>query len=214
MVKWIGGNNNSSVALKAELRIRNLPEDPAVLDLFCGTGQMYESAYKDLAVLYHGVDKEKIHDPEICTLADNLVFLKRENIDQYNVFDLDDYGSPWKQLYLILRKLNRPDATIFITDGIIMRMNVDGQITKFISATEGLPRKTNIPGLNRWYIDIFATMLLDLEKRYGWRVVKAVYFNNGFTHHGITAYYWCLKLEKYFSGDGKQENKDSKKPEF
>lgn len=192
MIKQWGKVDNSSTGLKADLRIRNLPESPAVLDLFCGTGQMYELAYKGRAVLYHGVDKEKIHDPEICTLANNVAFIKQNSIDQYNVFDLDDYGSPWKQLYFILRKLNRPDVTIFITDGMIQHQKVNKNITRFMSATERLPRKANIPGLDRWYVDIFATMLLDIEKRYGWKVIKAEYFHN----ERRSVYYWCLRLEK------------------
>lgn len=210
MIKQWGKVDNSSTALKAELRIRNLPESPAVLDLFCGAGQMYSAVYKGRAILYRGVDKEKIHDPEICTLTNNVAFIQQNNIDQYNVFDLDDYGSPWKQLYLILRKLNRPDVTIFITDGMIQHQKVNKNITRFMSATERLPRKANIPGLDRWYVDIFATMLLDIEKRYGWKVIKAEYFHN----ERRSVYYWCLKLEKYTSGDEKRKNKDSKKTEF
>ena len=196
MAKQWGKVDNSSTALKAELRTRNLPESPAVLDLFCGTGQMYELAYKGRAVLYHGVDKEKIHDPEICTLANNVAFIKQNSIDQYNVFDLDDYGTPWKQLYLILRKLNRPDVTIFITDGLVMHQKVDGKVTKFVSATEHIRRDANIPGINRWYVDIFATMLLDLEKRYNWKTVKAQYFHN----ERRTVYYWALKMERVQRG--------------
>lgn len=210
MIKAWGKVDNSATELKAQLRIRNLPEAPAVLDLFCGTGQMYRAAYKDRAILYHGVDKEKVHDPEICTLADNLAFLQREDIDRYNVFDLDDYGSPWKQLYIILRKINRPDVTIFITDGLVMHQKVDGKVTKFVSATERIRRDANIPGLNRWYVDIFATMLLDLEKRYGWRTVKAEYFHND----RRSVYYWALKFEKRVSSEQKPKNKRPKRPEF
>ena len=192
MIKQWGKVDNSSMRLKADLRIRNLPESPAVLDLFCGAGQMYNAAYRGRVVLYRGVDKDKIHDPDICTLANNVAFIQQNNIDRYNVFDLDDYGSPWKQLYLILRKLNRPDVTIFITDGLVMRQKVNGKVSKFVSATERIRRGMNIPGLNRWYVDIFATMLLDIEKRYGWKVINAKYFHN----ERRSVYYWCLRLEK------------------
>ena len=191
-IKQWGKVDNSATQHKAQLRIRNLPKEPAVLDLFCGAGQMYRLAYQDRTVLYHGIDKEKIHDPAICTLGDNLKYLQKNNIDQFNVFDLDDYGTPWKQLYLLLRKLNRPDVTIFVTDGLVMHQKIDGKVTKFVSATERLGRKINIPGLNRWYVDIFATMLLDVEKRYGWKTVKAEYFHN----ERRSVYYWCLKLQK------------------
>lgn len=191
-IKQWGKVDNSATQHKAQLRIRNLPKAPAVLDLFCGAGQMYRLAYRDRAVLYYGIDKEKIHDPAICTLGDNLAFIQQNDIDQYNVFDLDDYGTPWKQLYLILKKLKRDEVTIFVTDGLVLRQKMDGTVSKFVSATEQVPRKMNIPGLNRWYVDIFATMLLDIEKRYGWRTIKAVYFHSD----RRSVYYWALKMEK------------------
>ncbi len=208
MVKQWSKVDNSATALKAQLRINNLPEAPAVLALFCGAGQMYRLAYRDRAKLYHGVDKEKTHDPATCTLGDNLAFIQQNDIDQYNVFDLDDYGCPWKQLYLILRKLNRPDVTIFVTDGLVMHQKVAGKVTRFVSATERIRRDFNVPGLNRWYTDIFATMLLDIEKRYGWKVTKAEYFHN----ERRSVYYWALKMEKLPEVGRDTKSKGQKSP--
>jgi hypothetical protein len=187
-----GKTDNSMVSEKAELRIRNLPEKARVIDLFCGEGEMYHRAYKNLACEYHGVDKKQIHSSHLCTLTNNVIYVTRNDLSRYNVFDLDDYGSPWKLLYLILRKQPPGEITIFITDGLILHQKIDGQVTKFVSATEQIPQEMNIPGLNRFYIDIFATMLLDIQKRYGWKVKKALYFHNS----RRTVYYWCLKLKK------------------
>jgi len=184
--------DNSNEWLKAALRKKYLPTRPVVLDLFCGHGRMYELAYKEKAAGYHGVDNKKIHDPAICTLTNNVVFIAHNDITKYNVFDLDDYGTPWKQLYLILKKLKRDEVTIFVTDGLVLCQKMDGTVSKFVSATEQVPRKMNIPGLNRWYVDIFATMLLDLERRYGWKTANAQYFHN----ERRTVYYWALKMER------------------
>lgn len=184
--------DNSMAHQKALLRLTNLPKRARVLDLFCGNGEMYNRAYKGRVEYYHGVDKEKIHNPKICTLTNNIVYITQNNLDDFNTFDLDDYGTPWKQLYLILKKLKRDEVTIFVTDGLVLRQKMDGTVSKFVSATEQIPRKMNIPGLNRWYMDIFATMLLDLEKRYNWKTVKAQYFHN----ERRTVYYWALKMEK------------------
>ena len=170
--------DNSMAHQKALLRINNLPKRARVLDLFCGNGEMYNRAYKGRVEYYHGVDKEKIHNPKICTLTNNLVYITQNNLDDFNDFDLDDYGTPWKQLYLILKKLKRDEVTIFVTDGLVLRQKMDGTVSKFVSATEQVPRKMNIPGLNRWYVDIFATMLLDLERRYGFKSANAQYFHN------------------------------------
>jgi hypothetical protein len=187
-----GKEDNSMAHQKALLRINNLPKRARVLDLFCGNGEMYNRAYKGRVEYYHGVDKEKIHNPKICTLTNNIVYITQNNLDDFNTFDLDDYGTPWKQLYLILKKLKRDEVTIFVTDGLVLRQKMDGTVSKFVSVTEQIPRKMNIPGLNRWYVDIFATMLLDLEKRYNWKTVKAQYFHN----ERRTVYYWALKMEK------------------
>lgn len=189
--QWVS-QDNSMKRQKAQLRVKNLPQSARVLDLFCGNGEMYREAYQGRVEYYHGVDKEKVHDSELCTWTDNLLFLKHTHIDSYNVFDLDAYGCPRKQLYFVLKKLKRADATIFITDGLVMHQKVDRQVTKFVSATEQIPRKFNVPGLNRWYEDIFATMLLDIERRYGWKTTNAQYFYN----ERRTVYYWCIKLKK------------------
>lgn len=185
---------------KAALRIKYLPEKAMVLDLFCGTGEMYRAAYKDRAGNYQGVDKKQIHDPAICVLMNNEAFIAQRNIDTYNVFDLDAYGTPWKQMYLLLRKLKRSDAVLFVTDGLVMHQKVDGDVTKFVSATERVNSDLNVPGLNRFYVQIFATMLLDIESRYGWKTQKAVYFHN----ERRSVYYWYLKMSKSEEGQEKQ----------
>jgi len=184
--------DNSMAPQKAELRRRNLPRRARVLDLFCGNGEMYRLTYKNRVALYHGIDKEKVHDPGICTLINNNIYITHNDMNQYNVFDLDDYGSPWKQIYLILRKYTKAKLTLFVTDGLVLHQNLVGDVSRFVSATEGLPRQTNIPGLGRWYVDIFATMLLDLEKRYGYQTQKAEYFHND----KRTVYYWHIDLQR------------------
>jgi hypothetical protein len=185
-----GKTDNSMEKQKAELRIRNLPNNARILDLFCGMGEMYNRAYKGRVSRYHGTDKEKVHDPAVCTLINNTVYIAHNDISDYNVFDLDDYGTPWKLIYLILRKLPPGEITMFITDGLVMHQKVDGTVTKFVSATERVPQKMNLPGINRFYVDIFATMLKDIERRYGWITQKAQYFHND----RRSVYYWALKL--------------------
>lgn len=215
MAKAWGKEDNSMTAGKVALRLKNLPQEPIVLDLFCGTGKMYEGAYKGRAVEYHGVDKEKVHDESICTLEDNIQYVLKSDTSGYNVFDLDDYGTPWKLLYLIMQNAKQKVLTFFITDGLVKHQKVDGTVTKFVSATEQLPKKFNIPGLNRWYEDIFLTMLLDIEKRYGYSVTKTECFHN----ERRSVYYWCVKLKKIqgqkvnvYSDDGipqKENNKNN-----
>jgi hypothetical protein len=187
-----GKTDNSMEKEKADMRIKYLPDSARVLDAFCGNGEMYNRAYKGRVKLYHGIDREKIHTPDICEIGDNINYILRKDISQFNVFDLDDYGTPWKQLYLIVKKIPAGQYTFFVTDGLVMHQKVDGQVTKFVSGTEQVPEGMNLPGLNRFYVDIFGTMLKDLERRYGCKIKYAAYFHN----QRRSVYYWVLKVEK------------------
>lgn len=180
------------VEMKAALRRRFLPPAAAVLDLYCGKGEMYRRAYQGKVALYRGVDYRIVHDSRLCSLMPNEVFVKRHDMGIYNVYDLDAYGCPWKLLYLVLRKRAPGEIALFVTDGLVMHQKVDTAATRMVSATERLPRGLRIPGLNRWYVDLFATMLLDLKRRYGWETAGAWYFHNS----RRSVYYWCLQMRK------------------
>ena len=187
-----GKTDNSMEKEKGIMRERYLPKNARVLDLFCGNGKMYRRAYKDRTIYYHGIDKNKIHDIELCELNNNIVYITRHDLKDFNTFDLDDYGSPWKQFYIIVKKIPAGEYTFFITDGLVMHQKVDGEVTKFVSGTEQIPEGMNIPGLNRFYIDIFGTMLKDLERRYGCEIQLAKYFHN----ERRSVYYWVIKIKK------------------
>ena len=184
--------DNSMEKEKALLRKKYLPADARVLDLFCGNGEMYNRAYKGNIKYYHGIDKEKVHDFSLCELQNNIIYIQHNDLSEFNTFDLDDYGSPWKQFYLILKKLPAGEYTFFITDGLVMHQKVDGQVTKFVSGTEDIRQDMNLPGINRFYVDIFGTMLKDVEKRYNCEVKLAKYFHN----NQRSVYYWAIKVNK------------------
>lgn len=141
--------DSSEVTYKIELRKKFLPENAKVLDLFCGMGTMYREVYKARATRYLGIDRYKIHDKDLCIRENNIHYVNENDIDDFNVFDLDDYGSPWKLLYLIIKKYNGPEAVFFITDGLLLNQKLSGNINKWVSATEKIPKGMNIPGLSR-----------------------------------------------------------------
>lgn len=187
-----GKTDNSNKWVKIYLRRKYISKKSKVLDLFCGNGEIYKNVYKGNVAGYTGIDKEKIHSETLCIKTNNLYFVSRNNLNGFNVFDLDDYGSPWKLFYLILKKWQGEKATFFITDGLKLHQNVDGNVTKWVSATEQIPCKMNIPGLSRWYLDIFATMLLDAQKRFNLKVENPVYIFND----RKTVCYWALNIKK------------------
>lgn len=187
----MGKIDNSNEAGKIALRRKFIPDNAAVLDCFCGTGKMYQGAYKN-AHRYIGLDNTKVHDENTCFIVDNLRYVKNNDISGFNVFDLDAYGCPRILLYTILGKCIQDDLTFFITDGLAERYKMSGDMPRFVRALEKVGKKFNVPGILRWYVDMFGTMLLDIEERFRYKTTKAVYFHN--TNH--TVYYWCLKLSR------------------
>lgn len=202
--------DNSSLDYKILLRTKYLPENARVLDLFCGNGEMYKKAYRGHVHYYRGIDKEKVHDTALCEINDNLRFIRDNDLKFFNVFDLDDYGSPWKQLYLIVRKLEAGEYTFFITDGLVLNMKLANRPCKFSLATEKFKKDMSIPGINRFYTEMFATMLQDLEKRYNCKVKMAKYLHN----EGRTVYYWAIKIQKQEKTEEKRSESEiiKKKP--
>ena len=190
-MKW-KRTDNSDIINKAELRKKYLPPNSKVLDLFSGAGQMFKNAYSGNVQKYHGIDSEKIHDSNLCDVCDNKTWLGKHSISEYNVFDLDDYGSPWKILWFIVGRIGDGQYTIFITDGLVMHQKVDGKVTRFVSATENIPREMNVPGINRFYEEIFLTMLRSMSVKFNltYSIIA------GFHNIKRTAFYWAIKFIK------------------
>lgn len=184
--------DNSHVELKSHLRRRLLPKDARVLDLFCGRGEMYHGTYKGRVKEYRGVDKEKVHDTSLCTIDDNMAWVKTHDIERFNVFDLDDYGSPWDLIYLVMSKAKQKEIAMFVTDGLVLRAKMMTSPTKFVSATNLIPIHMKIPGLHRWYVDMFKTMLLDIESRYGYKAEDGLYTRNS----KGSVFYWGIRFNK------------------
>lgn len=187
--------DNQYEALKVALRKRFLPVEAKVLDLYCGSGVLYNSVYKGCVRKYVGVDKDKIHDSALCTLMDNESFIGTLDISTFNVFDLDAYGCPWKLIYRILERHNGQEIYLFVTDGLKTNLFGSyagtGELSEMVLATEGISRKFKIPCMGRWYEEMFCTMLSLAEDRYGWTFTTAYHVP---ATKGVS--YWFLKVEK------------------
>ena len=190
--------DNHFEALKVSLRKRFLPSKARVLDLFCGEGILYQNVYEGVVEKYFGVDKEKIHDSELCALSDNVSYLLGMSVvelSDYNVFDLDAYGCPWKLFYLLLERHSGPELTVFMTDGLKTNLFGSfagtGELCDMVLALEGILRKFEVPCMGRWYEEMFLTMLLTAEERYGWSVATAKHIS---ATKGVS--YWYISLKK------------------
>jgi len=190
-----GGTDNSNPEVKANLRRTYLDElkaEPRVLDLFCGAGEMYRRVYAGRVKEYIGIDREKVHDTELCLLMDNRSFVAHNDLGRFDVFDLDDYGCPWGLFYRVLEKVGRQTIVVFLTDGLMKRSQLNSKPPRIVAAINGIPKGMLIPALPRRYHDLFRTMLLDVEERYGYHIARATYARS----ERSDVYYWALRLEQ------------------
>jgi len=91
------------------------------LDLFCGGGEIWKNMYVGLP--YVGVDSKIQNDERETISCDNRRLLRHVafNVRDYNVFDLDAYGMPWEQWWLVVHRLGKlkpqERIVVFLTDG-------------------------------------------------------------------------------------------------
>ncbi len=193
--------DSSSLDRKVALRRKYLPPlaTARVLDLFCGAGEIYRMCYTEVEE-YVGVDNTKIHTPTAeghnCVLTDNYDFVRRHNIDRYNSIDLDAYGCPWLLLLEVVRRSNADDLTVFVTDGLPLRLMSNSRPPKVVQAVAGIPKGFKFPtrkGVSPvyFYEHIFAHLLYHVES-YGWQVLMAKYCWN--KEHTVA--YWVIKLSR------------------
>lgn len=95
--------HNSAPELKAELRRRLVTElggiaEARVLETHAGPGVMRLAAYKGVAD-WLGVDSDPASPDSIH--ADNRLVLRAIDLGRFNLFDVDAFGSPWEQLWIV-----------------------------------------------------------------------------------------------------------------
>lgn len=131
--------NNGPSEIKAQLREYCLERisDPRVLEVFCGSGVMYDRVWNN-ADHYLGIDKKKFFDKrnKMCGDAEKLV--SKLDPSLFNIFDIDAYGSPYTILKMIVdRVVPSGDMAFILTDGVNMDLKM-GRICKPIREMTGI----------------------------------------------------------------------------
>ena len=100
-----------------------------VFDAYAGPGAMYDGAWYE-AAQYTGCDEEWFRDARRVFVADNQVVLRALDLDAFNIFDLDAFGSPWECATIIAarRKVQPGEArqALCLTDGSGLRLKLSG----------------------------------------------------------------------------------------
>lgn len=111
--------DHSRVDLKIAVRDRMLEwvaEDRRVLDLYCGTGRMYEEVWHQ-ADSYFGVDAHKPHHLAATSKLSADAAVQMFELDEWNIYDIDCHGSPWKVARRICRKRGSGVFGLVMTSG-------------------------------------------------------------------------------------------------
>lgn len=123
-------NHRKSRSDKIELRRRVLEVMPEarVLDAFAGSGSMYRNVWR-AAASYVACDQRWYPDERLAYVVDNRILLRNIDLQPFNVFDLDAYGSPWEQVAIVCaRRKVAPGELIalVLTDGSRLNLKMGG----------------------------------------------------------------------------------------
>ncbi len=168
-------NSNHAIGRKVEIRLKLLSHipQPKILDCFAGTGEMFNRCYKKYS--YTGLDKKQINDERNIITIDNTKFLRTAKLENYNFFDLDSYGSPWHQFFIIIKRrefLKNEIVGFAITDGLDIEMKL-GELPKRMKPYVGIPPNMKIPCLSRHHDFIQKLFIKRLTDEKGLEIVKA-----------------------------------------
>ena len=142
--------NNAKTNAKTEIRLSVLSEieNPKVLEVFCGAGEMYKNVWHN-SEKYTGIDKVKYFDERHTICGDAEKAVRLVDVNDYNVFDVDAYGSPYEILDFIVKKidLNYKKIGFVVTDGVNMDLKL-GRVCKglrhFIGYDFHIAKRANV----------------------------------------------------------------------
>lgn len=103
---------SSNIGAKIKIRENVLlaigTDRASVFDAFAAAGELHKAVWHR-AHSYVGCDLQFFRDDRMAFVADNRRVLRSIDLAQFNLFDLDAFGSPWEQAYIIAKR--RPLAT-------------------------------------------------------------------------------------------------------
>jgi hypothetical protein len=125
--------HNTALSAKVGLRrwlVEQLGGHPRILDCFCAAGMLWERAY-DKTSNYVGLDLRQFNDERRTIVCDSLRYIRHAdaNLDQFDLFDLDAYGSPMQHFAAICHRIRpKPGRRIgfVITDGTDFNARMSG----------------------------------------------------------------------------------------
>jgi hypothetical protein len=153
--------NNAKITAKEKLRVIQGINNLSVLDIYCGAGEMYNAVWNK-AKSYEGIDIKEFTDGRKLHIGDAPQILKKINIDKFDVFDIDAYGSPYECLLIILNKIKtRKIRHFIITDGIEIDLRM-GNIEQFFGILTGVESR-KINNIHKIHDQLILKLLKNIE---------------------------------------------------
>lgn len=167
-------NHAKSVAQKIELRRHLLAHIPnaRVFDAYAGSGKMHREVWHQ-ATAYVGCDLKWYRDTRSAYAADNVRVMRAIDLADFNIFDLDAYGSPWVQATILsARRRLKPGERIGValTDGSALKLKL-GQCPKALAELCNLATAT-VPGINRVHAMLIDQGIREVARRMGGAVIE------------------------------------------
>lgn len=165
-------NHQASIGDKIEIRQRVLDAvGGRVFDCYAGAGVMWKAVWSK-AQGYEGCDERYLPDERSCFVADCRRVLRNIDLAQFQIFDLDSYGSPWEPAIIIAaRRKVAPGERIgiVITEGSGLKLKFGG-LPGALASMAGT--KTRIPGSSRAGKELAARAIAAMARRMKCRIEK------------------------------------------
>lgn len=166
-------NHKKSGGMKAVLRRRVLDAIPLarVFDAFAGSGKMYREVWH-AAELYTGCDLRWYRDSRSVFVAKNERVLRAIDLVDYNIFDLDAYGSPWLQAQIISARRRVAVGErigLVLTDGSGLKLKMGQCPTALANLCQ--MKNATIPGINRMHDTLIAKAMSEICRRMNVKII-------------------------------------------
>lgn len=161
--------NNHPAAARAKAELRRLVLEslgdatPRVFDAFAGDGAMYRAVWHHAAG-YVGCDLKWYQDERLAYVADNRRLLRAIDLQPFNIFDLDAYGSPWEQAYIVaMRRRVAPGEPVglLLTEGSALGVKM-GNLPTVMKLLAGV---RDVAGASRAQDDLIDRAIAGLCRR-------------------------------------------------
>lgn len=116
--------DNSHFEHKVKIRLDNLPssKEISVLDCFHGDGKIWSEIKRRANIQINVVGIDKKNNKNGAMVGDNIKVMRSIDLNKFDVIDLDAYGSPFKQLFVLFEKKYK--GTVYFTSIQTMQGNL------------------------------------------------------------------------------------------